>query len=204
MASGDSADARRALGHYARGSAGGGSAGGARVARSARIGGAVISALSDMVSGTPVVQNRLNLASLAGRPVVDAVAAIVDAFCPPGIIDEDLLRAAIGEALTEAFDGLDNFEPAAVDDYAIVVATRILIAELVFHTISAEQGQAAEDVPPLQAVDRENQLREMVREVTDVAATPAIQAAGSALSETQVSQLVQDIVTRVFEEMSRW
>jgi hypothetical protein len=110
----------------------------------------------------------------------------------------------MGEALTEAFDGLDNFDPAAVDDYAIVVATRVFIAELVFNTISAEQGQAAENVPPLQAVARENQLRDMIREVTDVTATPMIQAAGSALSETQVSQMVQSIVTLVFEEMSGW
>jgi hypothetical protein len=204
MASGDKADAQRALGHYARGSAGGGAAGGARVARSARVGGAAISALSSMVSGVTVAPNGFNLASLSGVPVAVAVAAIVDAFCPPGIIDEDLLRAAMGEALTEAFDGLDNFDPVAVDDYAIVVATRVFIAELVFNTISAEQGQAAENTPPLQAVERENELRDMIREVTDVVATPIIQAAGSALSQNRVSQLVQTIVTHIFEEMSEW
>ena len=204
MASGDRADARRALGHYARGSAGGGAAGGARVARSARVGGAAISALSNMVSGTTVAPNGFNLASLTGRPVDDAVAAIVDAFCPPGIIDEDLLRTAMGEALTEAFDGLDKFDPTTLDDHAIVVATRIFIAELVFNTISAEQGQAAENVAPLQAVARENDLRDMIREVTDVTPTPIIQAAGSKLTEAQVAQMVQSIVTLVFEEMSGW
>jgi hypothetical protein len=204
MASGDKADAQRALGHYARGSVGGGAAGGARVARSARVGGAAISALSNMVSGVTVAPNGFNLASLSGVPVAVAVAAIVDTFCPPGIIDEDLLRAAMGEALTEAFDGLDNFDPVAVDDYAIVVATRVFIAELVFNTISAEQGQAAENTPPLQAVERENELRDMIREVTDVIATPIIQASGSALSQNKVSQMVQTIVTHIFEEMSEW
>lgn len=204
MASGDGADAQRALGHYARGSAGGGAAGGARVARSARVGGAVISALSNMVAGVTVAPNGFNLASLSGRPIADTVAGIVDAFCPPGIIDEDLLRAAMGEALTEAFNGLDDFDPTAVDDYAVVVATRVFIAELVFNTISAEQGQAAENVPPLQAVARENDLRDLIREVTDATATPIIQAAGSALSQNQVSQMVQKIVTLIFEEMSGW
>lgn len=204
MSSGDRADARRALGHYARGSAGSGAAGGARVARSARVGGAVISALSNMVSGTAVPPSTFNLASLTGRSVADAVAAIVDAFCPPGIIDEDLLRAAMGEALTEALNGLDTFDPASVDDYAVVVATRVFIAELVFNAISAEQGQAAENVPPSQAVARENQLRDLIREVTDVTATPIIQAAGSAIGEAQVSQMVQSIVTLIFEEMSGW
>jgi hypothetical protein len=204
MASGDSADARRALGHYSRSSAGGGSAGGARIARAARVGGSAISALSNMVSGTPASADSFDLASLTGMPVSEAVAAIVDAFCPPGIIDEDLLRAAMGEALAEAFDSLDKFDPRAIDDYTIVVATRAFIAELVFNTISADQGQAAENVPPLQAIARENQLRDLIREVTDVTATPMIQSAGSGLNGKQVAQMVQTIVGLIFEEMSEW
>ena len=204
MASGERVDAQRALGHYSRGSAGGGTAGGARIARSARVGGAALSALSNMVAGIPVAPNGFDLSTLAGRPVADAIAAIVDAFCPPGIIDEDLLRSAMGEALTEAFDGLDDFDPAEIDDYAIVVATRVFIAELVFTTVSAEQGQAAENVPPLQAIARENDLRDLIREVTDAIATPLIQAGGAALGPNAVSAMVQNIVTLIFEEMSEW
>jgi cell fate (sporulation/competence/biofilm development) regulator YlbF (YheA/YmcA/DUF963 family) len=74
----------------------------------------------------------------------------------------------------------------------------------VFNTILAEQGQAAENVPPLQAVARENELREFIGEVTDVIATPIIQAAGTALHQNQVSGLIKEIVTRIFEEMSVW
>ncbi len=204
MTTGDQADARRALGHYSRGSAGGGAAGARRLGRAARAGGGAISALSQAASGQPAPPGGFDLRTLAGRPVAEAVDAIVNAFCPPGIIDEDTIRAAVGEALTEALAGLDQFDPNAINDYTVLVATRSFVAELVFGAVAAEQGQAAENVPPQQAIARENDLRALVREVTDVIATPIIQAAGAALSQPRVTQLVTQITTAVFEEMAGW
>lgn len=204
MGTGDREDARKALGHFSRGSAGGGAAGARRLARAASVGGGAIAAFSQAVAGQPVSPNGFDLRSLAGRPVGEAIDAIVDAFCPPGIVDEDTVRAAVGEALTEALAGLDQFDPSAIDDYTVLVATRAFIAELVFGAVIAEQGQAAENVPPQQAIARENELRALVKEVTDAAGTPIIQAAGSALSQERVAQLVTQITTIIFEEMSEW
>nr|QQZ51129.1 hypothetical protein JKL49_08350 [Phenylobacterium glaciei] len=130
--------------------------------------------------------------------------AIVDAFCPPGIVDEDNIRAAVGEALTEALEGADLFDPTAINNYTVVVATRAFVAELVFTAVIAEQGQSAENASPQQAIARENDLRSMVREVTDVIATPIIQSAGPALTQDRVAQLVTQIATIVYEEMSGW
>lgn len=204
MRSGDRDDARRALGHYSRGSIGSGSSGSQRIARASSVGGGVISALSNAVSGNTTAPNGFNLANLAGRPINEAVREIVDAFCPPGIIDEDLLRAAIGEALVEALDGLDKFDLTALDDYAVIVATRSFISEIVFSQISADQGQSADSVSPQQAVTRENELRDLIREVTDTKATPILQRAGSSLSPTQVDGLIRSIVDTVWGEMSQW
>lgn len=204
MRSGNRDDARRALGHYSRGSAGSGSGGAQRMARASKVGGGVISALSNAVAGNTVASNGFDLASLTGRPVQDAINEIVDAFCPPGIIDEDILRASIGEALVEALDGLDKFDLAALDDHAVVIATRAFIAEMVFNSISADQGQSVGSVSPQEAVIRENDLRTLVCEVTDTKATPALQQAGSSLSQTQVEGLIRSIVETVFGEMSKW
>jgi len=204
LTTGDRADARRALGHYSRGSAGGGAPGAHRLGRAARVGGGVLSALSQAVAGQPVAPNGFDLRSLTGGEVGDAINAIVDAFCPPGIVDEDTIRAAIGEALTEALAGLDQFDPAAIDDYTVLIATRSFIAELVFGSVVTEQGQSAENVPPQLAISRENDLRALVREVTDAIATPAIQAAGTNLSQDHVAELVTTITTAVYGEMSEW
>lgn len=204
MSSGDRADARRALGHFSRGSAGGGAPGAQRLARAARVGGGAIAAFSQAVSGQGPAPNGFDLSTLAGMPVAQAVDAIVDAFCPPGIVDEDNIRAAVGEALTEALEGADLFDPTAINNYTVVVATRAFVAELVFTAVIAEQGQSAENVSPQQAIARENDLRSMVREVTDVIATPIIQSAGPALTQDRVAQLVTQIATIVYEEMSGW
>lgn len=204
MTSGDRADARRALGHFSRGSAGGGAPGAQRLSRAARVGGGAISALSQAASGQNTAPNGFDLGTLSGLPVAQAVDAIVDSFCPPGIVDEDNIRAAIGEALTEALEGLDEFDPASISDHTVVVATRAFVAELVFGAVVAEQGQSAENVTPQQAIARENDLRAMVKEVTDVIATPIIQAAGAALTQERVAGLVTQIATVVYEEMSGW
>jgi len=202
--SGDREDARRALGHFARGAAGGGGSGGQRMARAARTGGAAIAAIAGAAQGNTVAANGFDLGSLTGRPLGEAIDAIVDAFCPPGIFDEDLLRASIGEALAEALDGNDPFDPASINNEAAVVAARALIAELVFRSVMVEQGQAAENVPPLQAVQRENDFRSLIREVTDVHATPALTAVQGQLSQNQVAAIVRSVVTIVLEEASEW
>lgn len=202
--SGDRDDAKRALGHYSRGAAGGGGTSGQRIARAARVGGAAIGALSNAAQGNLVSPNGFDLSTLRGQSLTDAVATIVDAFCPPGIFDEDLLRAAIGEALAEALEGNDPFDPTSIDAEAAVIATRALIAELVFRQVMTEQGQAAENIPPLQAVARENDFRSLVREVTDVHATPELAKARGSLSQNQIAAIVRSVVTIVMEEASEW
>jgi len=201
---GDRKYAKRALGHFARGSMGGGSAAPARLARAARVGAAAFSAISGAAAGTPPAPGALDLGSLSGQPISDAIAAIVNTFCPPGILDEDAIRAAMSEALAEAFSGLDTFDPTAIDDYTALVAARTFVAEMVFAAVMAEQGQAASEVTPQQAVARENDIRDIIRELTDVQATPTLQAAGSAMTQAQMETLIGDIARHVYEEIATW
>ena len=66
---------------------------------------------------------------------------------------------AIGEALIAALGGLLIFDPSAIDDYAVLAGIRCFVAELVFVTVSAEEGQAAANVPLQQVISRENDQR---------------------------------------------
>jgi hypothetical protein len=201
---GDKVYARRALGHFARGSMGGGAVAGQRLARAARSGGAALGALSAIAAGQPTAPGGFDLRTLAGRPIGDAIGSIVDAFCPPGILDEDGIRAAMSEALAEAFSGLDKFDPQSVDDHAVVVATRCFVAELVLVAVLAEQGQSAADATLQQIVSRENDIRDIVRELTDVQATPILQSQGGALTAAQIEVLVGRIATAVYTEIASW
>lgn len=197
------ASGRQALGSYAR--AVGGRKGAARHARAARTGAPALAALAAMArTGAGVVVDGFDFGALAGQPVDDAIAAIVDRFCPPGILDDDVLRAAIADALFEALGGDDLFDPTAVTDRDVVVAAACYVAEIVFAGMAAEQGGSASDVPPEVAVQRENALRDLVREVADHLATPILQRAGGSLDTDRMSGLISEITAAVQGEMSQW
>lgn len=201
---GDKQQAKKALGHFARKSMGGGSVAAQRLARAARVGASAFSAIAGAAAGIPPKQGTLDLRTLAGRPIAEAITAIVDAFCTPGILDETAISAAMSEALAEAFSGLDTYDPAAVNDYAVLVAARTFVAEMVFLSVMAEQGQAASGVTPQQAVARENDVRDIIREFTDVQATPILQKAGPAMTPSQMESLIGEIARTVFQEIAKW
>ena len=86
--------------------------------------------------------------------------------------------------------------------YGLVYASGV--AELVFATMAAEQGQAADSVPNSQAVAREEELRAIVREVTDVVGTPILQQTGASLDPVQMDNLVKSVIAAVTAEMAKW
>lgn len=203
MHSGDRADGRRALGHFARG-AGGGRGGTGRYSRASRSAGSAFAGMARAAQGQDPVNGAFDLRSLAGRPVGDAIATIVDTFCPPGILSEDTARAAMAEGLAEVLDGVDLFDPTALNDYSILLAARVFVAELVFATMAAEQGQSADSVPVTQAVAREEALRALVREVTDVVGTPILQQVGASLDPVRMNEVVRTVIGSVTAEMAKW
>lgn len=203
MKSGDRRSAQKALGRFSRTSMGGGSAAAQRLGRAAGAGGAAFAALNAAANGRAPTDGAIDLRTLAGRSITEAIGEIVDAFCPPGILDEDAIRASMGEALAEALAGLDKFDPQKIDDYAALVAARSFVTELVFNAVMAEQGQVASDTSPIVAVDRENQIREIVRELTDVQATPLLQQRAM-VSAADIEGLVKDLATAVYREMAQW
>lgn len=196
---------RQALGHYARTSAGGSRAASTRVARAARTGGGALASFASAASGVPATGTTFNAAALAGQPVDVAIDAIVDAFCPPGILDEDLARAALAEALAVALTGADVFDPNAIDANAVRVATLTFAAELVFHEVAGHGANALAQAPNMAAaVAREAQLRSYIREAADAVGTPIIAAAGGSLSATAFSGLVTRLVEVVTRELATW
>lgn len=203
--SGDRGEARTALGHWARTSKGGSQAGTARVARAARTGGAALAGVARAGAGLAPVAGSLDVRTLAGLSVDVAIDRIVDAFCPPGILDEDVARLAIGEALATALSGIDTFDPAALDANSVLVATLTFVGELVFVQIAGEGGKSLAAAPsPTAAVQREADLRSLVREVTDIIGTPILEAAGNVLTPPAMTSLVSRLVQAVEAEISTW
>lgn len=202
---GDRRQARTALGHWARTSAGGSHAGAARIARAARTGGAALAGIARAGADMAPVAGALYVRTLSGLSVDVAIDRIVDAFCPPGILDEDVARLAIGEALATALTGVDKFDPAALDANAVRVATLRFVAELVFVQVAGDGGKSLAAAPtPTAAAQREADLRSLIREVADVIGTPILTAAGNVLTPAGMTNLASRLVQAVEEEISTW
>ncbi len=205
LSSGDQRDARKAIGHWARTSTGGAKAGTARVARAARTGGAALAGVARAAAGQPPIAGALDVRSLAGLPVDAAIDRIVDAFCQPGILDEDTARIAIGEALATALEGADIFDPNTIDINAVRLATLTFAAELVFLSVAGDGGNALAAAPsPAAAIQREADIRALVHEVADIVGTPIIAAAGDVVSPDKMALLVSSLVEAVRKEMETW
>lgn len=203
--SGNRGDARIALGHWARTSAGGSRAGAARVARAIRTGGAALAGVARAGADLGPVAGALDVRTLAGLDIDLAIDRIVDAFCPPGILDEDVARLAIGEALATALSGIDTFDPAALDANSVRVATLTFVGELVFVQIAGDGGKSLAAAPsPAAAAQREADVRSLIREISDVVGTPILEAVGNILTPTAMETLVSQLVQAVEAEMSTW
>jgi len=203
--SGNRDDARAALGHWARTSTGGARANTQRVSRAARTGGAALAGFARAAAGQPPVAGALDIRSLAGLSVDIAVDRIVDAFCPPGILDEDTARLAIGEGLTKALAGADTFDPNDIGVNDVRVATLTFVAELVFVSVAGDGGRALAAAPsPAAATQRESDIRSLVHEATDMVGTPILTAAGNVLTPDGMTALVSRVIEAVQTEMETW
>jgi hypothetical protein len=146
----------------------------------------------------------LDVRVLAGLPSHVAVRRIVDAFCPAGIADEDAVRSAMGESLASVLAGADTFDPTAIDQHTVQVALLSFVAEIVFVTVTSDSKNALASAPPAVAIERENGLRDLIREVADIIGTPILETSGTLLTAAGIANLVSRIVTDVQEEMATW
>jgi hypothetical protein len=78
------------------------------------------------------------------------------------------------------------------------------VAELVFLEVAGVAGESLSKAPtPAAAVERERQMRDLVREVADVAGTPLL-ATSAPLTPDQMTAVVARVVAAVIAEMETW
>jgi len=201
--SGDREDARTALGSWARTgrSGGGGSVIGGRASRTAA---AVLSRLAQAHTGAPPAEGGIDVRGLSGLDVETAIERIVDELCPPGILDEELARLAIAEALREALADSTVFDLVKIDADVVQLAILLFVAEMVFVTVMGDGASALQGAPsPAVAVQREATIRSLTREVTDHVGRPLLEGAGS-LSQTDIRTVISRIAAAAHEEIATW
>lgn len=193
--------AKRSLGLALRGTGGGrdyrraardyvGARGGSRhasqAAGSARRATARLAGFLSNVStgGFVAAVRQLGLASLAGRPAHDVLAAITNALAPNGATRADAAaRQAIADTLVALWEargvvdgGLDRLQTMTADDVRAAIIESV--SSYIFYQWASELGRAIERqaVSPNQAIGMEREMRQYIHDTLqlDLASTDVL------------------------------
>jgi hypothetical protein len=153
-------DIRRTLKTYAK-ATGGGNVAAARLGSASAAGGRIYSLFSTGAAVGPRGE-RLELASLAGREIRVVIDRIVGALVSNDG-DREKITAALQEALPQALNGVETFDPAAVDRDVLVNMMVIYTQECVFQQIVADSDRAFQrNSDPTEVGEMEKDLHSVV------------------------------------------
>lgn len=188
----------RAVSHYVSSSSGGARTAAARMGSARAAGSRLLGFLSDAVTrGAAAALRTLNLEALAGRPIDEIFAGLVDYVCPDGgSIDEGIAREAFIETIADlAGAGISDLDGMTADQMQTVFelyATNAIEARLC-NDIGAKTITLPQN--PRAAARVQAQLHDFIRRgVSDALA--AARGATAALTQDRVLQFVE----RVYEE----
>lgn len=195
---GDRDDLKSAVGHYARKASGGGSNAARRMGRVTHAGAGLFGALSGVPAGSG--ESSVDLSSLAGLPCEFAISAITRALTTEDG-DSDKIRAAMNHALSDALDGVETFDPASITDDVIVDTMIGYLAESIFLQMAMDSNKAWNKADtPVQAIQAETSLRELIKVVVDKHMTPKLAGNVRTLTRLQVAQVERQAIIDAWGE----
>jgi hypothetical protein len=149
--------------------------------------------------GFAAAARDFGLGDLAGQPVADAVASLMEAFCPAGGgIDEAIAREAWNETLLEAVEeGVVDFSALTPQQWAV------LVQEFIAHSIEARMiaDIGAETFSEATTVDRINEIQSELRDLISGAVRAALgplTGNNRRISTAECAQLADRIYTQSF------
>ena len=191
-----SGDIRRALNTYAK-ATGGGRVAAARLGSASAAGARVYSLFSTGAATGPRGE-RLELSSLAGREirvVIDRIVAVL--VSKDG--DREKITAALQDALPQALNNVETFDPAAVDHDVLANIMVIYTQECVFQQIVADSDRAFQrNSDPTEVGAMENELHSMVVAVVGQQMRSLFQQ-DATLSEAQAREIQAQAVGQTWD-----
>ncbi|WP_431858758.1 hypothetical protein [Azospirillum sp.] len=174
VSDGDRDDLRSALGRYARTATGGRTVGPRRFGAMARSGGALFDAMAALRDGRDPGVPGIDLATLNGRDTDLVIEALVDALLPPNG-DADRIRVAMLEALSEALEGMEEFDSNNITDDIIVDMMLAYVTQCIYEQIVLDSRDAFAKAAAAGRVEQaEKAMRELVRSAADKHMAPLL------------------------------
>lgn len=202
VSSGERRDLRRAVGYYARKATGGSGNAARRMGSVTQAGASLFGALSGIPASPG--ERSVDIGSLAGLPCEVAISAISQALTSEDG-DTDKIRAAMNHALVEALDGVDIFNPDNITDDVLVDTMIGYLSESIFLQMVMDAGKAWNKAEtPLQAMEAETALRELIKVVVDRHMAPKLSDGIRTFTRQQMVQLERQTVLDVWAEWERY
>ena len=198
VSNGNKADFRKAIGHYARKASGGSSNAARRLGSVTLAGGGLFGTLAQiaMSSGEPYI----DLARLTGLPCEMAISAIAQALTTQDG-DSEKISAAINNALIEALDGIEIFDPQKITDDVIINTMIGYLTECIFIQMVMDSNKAWNKADtPSKAIHAETELRELIKVVVDKHMAPKLVGNIKNFPINQFINIERQVIIEVWQE----
>ncbi|PFH09154.1 hypothetical protein BCF11_1544 [Collimonas sp. PA-H2] len=198
VSGGNHSDLRAALGKYAGTATGGNTVGPRRFGSMAHAGGALFDALTGSQDGreTP----SLDLTTLNGQDTDLAIDIIIRALLPNDG-DDDRIRIAMNEALSECLDGYAEFDFSHITDEMLVQMMLAYVGRCVFGQVVLDSKDAfARAESSAQAETAEADLLALVEAATDKHMRPLLSGNVRMFNRTQIADAQLRAITEVWTE----
>lgn len=205
VSSGDTRIGRRALERFVASGLGGAAVGTRRFAPSVAAAGNLSELIADLSEGgTGQDVLGFDVSALRGQDVAVVVERIVDALCPTGTVDDEATRIALNEALSGALSEQPEFDPTAVSLEMLEELIVKFTEEEIYLRVIAESADAFDKiVDPVVLMDREIQLRELIRVVVDKDGRPLLADSTKDFQKGKFEAVIRQLfntVLRAFED----
>jgi hypothetical protein len=188
-----------ALGYYARTATHGGSTAVQRLSSTVSVGAQLVG----LVSGHPQTGTNgatLQINDFTGRSCEEVIAEIAD-FLTPLNGDGEKIRNALNDALSEALEGQDVFDPSSISNDLVLDMLICYLTESVFLQIVSDAGKSwlkAESAT--RESEAENELRELIKVVVDQNISQVVSSDLRSMTNQQVESIEKSSLNGVWTE----
>lgn len=200
VSSGENHYLRRSLGEYARTATGGSAVGARRYGAMSKAGSTLFGVINELrQGGTGEESSGVNLSALSGKDVAFAIQEIVTALTPDNG-DAEKVRAAMNTALSEALEGIDEFNPLDISDDVLVDMMIFYLRECVFEQVIMDSNEAFQKGDLQKCQDAEGALHDLIGSVVDQHMRPLFLNGVTNLTQNQVRDIQQNAIKEVLLE----
>lgn len=201
VTNGSNTDLKKAVGHYAKTSSGGGSAAVRRMGNATSVGGQLFGLMS---GGVGTGSSVIHLNSLDGLPVDIAISRISESLTTDDG-DSEKIRAAMNQALAKALEGIEVFDSQSITPEIVSNTIINYLCDVIFIQLMMDSGGAFDKAETAtQAIRLENSLYSLINVIVNEHMNERLTNNIDTLTPEQVKEIQNRTIIDVWTEWEEY